>query len=93
MQIQAAAASHFLQPADGLCVLTRLYAPLISSTSRAYLVENWGMLLFSNIIAFVVGMLAIDFVLKFLKKEGSLEKFGWYRVILATIIIIFELIK
>lgn len=66
---------------------------LISSTSRAYMVENWGMLLFSNIVAFVVGMLAIDFVLKFLKKEGSLEKFGWYRVILATIIIIFELIK
>ncbi len=65
----------------------------LSSTSRAYIAANWGMLLFSNIVAFVVGMFAIDFVIKFLKKDGSLEKFGWYRVILATIIIIFQLIK
>ena len=65
----------------------------LSSTKRAYIVDNWGMLLFSNIVAFIFGMLAINFVMKFLKKEGSLEKFGWYRVILATIIIIFLLIQ
>ena len=65
----------------------------LSSTSRAYIVDNWGMLLFSNIVAFVFGLLAIKFVMKFLKKDGSLEKFGWYRVILATIILIFVLIQ
>ena len=66
---------------------------LLSSSSRAYIAENWGMLLFSNIVAFIVGMIAIRFLMKFLKKEGSLEAFGWYRVIIAIIVIIFELLK
>lgn len=65
----------------------------ISGSSRAYIAENWGMLLFSNFIAFVFGMIAIKFVMKFLKKDGSLEAFGWYRVIVAAIVIIFELLK
>jgi len=65
----------------------------LSSSSRAYIAENWGILLFSNIVAFIVGMLAIKFVMKFLKKDGSLETFGWYRVIIAIIVIIFELLK
>ena len=66
---------------------------LLSDTSRTYMASNWGMLLFSNIIAFIVGFLAINFVMKYLKKDGSLESFGWYRVILAVVVIIFELLK
>lgn len=65
----------------------------LSSTSRAYIAENWSMLLLSNLVAFIVGLIAIKFVMNFLKKEGSLEVFGWYRVIIATIVIIFELLK
>ncbi len=66
---------------------------LISSSSRIYIAENWGMLLFANAVAFIFGLIAIKFVMKFLKKDGSLEAFGWYRVIIATIVIIFELLK
>ncbi|MCR4753644.1 MAG: undecaprenyl-diphosphate phosphatase [Candidatus Saccharibacteria bacterium] len=66
---------------------------LLSSSSRAYIAENWGMLLFANIVAFISGLIAIKFVMKFLKKDGSLEAFGWYRVIIATLVIIFELLK
>ena len=66
---------------------------LLSSSSRAYIAENWSMLLLSNIVAFIAGMIAIKFVMKYLKKDGSLETFGWYRVIIAAIVIIFELIK
>ena len=66
---------------------------LLSSASRTYIAENWQMLLLSNIIAFVAGLIAIKFVMKYLKKEGSLETFGWYRVIIAAIVIIFELLK
>ena len=66
---------------------------LISSSSRAYIAANWQMLLLSNAIAFISGLAAIYFVMKYLKKEGSLQVFGWYRVVLATIIIIFQLLK
>jgi undecaprenyl pyrophosphate phosphatase UppP len=66
---------------------------LLSEASRIYIVENAGMLIFSNIVAFIVGSLAIKWALNFLKRDDALKYFGWYRVILATIIIIFQLLK
>ena len=77
-----------------IVVMTGVVAKsFLSSSSRAYIAENWSMLLLSNLVAFVVGLIAIKFVMNFLKKDGSLEAFGWYRVIIATIVIIFELLK
>lgn len=77
-----------------IVVMTGVIAKsLISSSSRAYMAENWSMLLLSNIVAFIVGMIAIKFLMKFLKKEGSLEAFGWYRVVVAILVIIFQLLK
>ena len=77
-----------------IVVMTGVIAKsLISSSSRAYMAENWSMLLLSNIVAFIVGMIAIKFLMKFLKKEGSLEVFGWYRVVVAILVIIFQLLK
>ncbi len=72
----------------GVCLKT-----FISSSSRAYLVNNFGILLLSNIIAFAAGMFAIDFVMRFLKKSSSLKYFGYYRVILACLVLALELIK
>lgn len=66
---------------------------LLSSSSRAYIAENWLTLLISNAVAFIVGLIAIKFVMNFLKKEGSLEAFGWYRVVVAILVIIFSLLK
>jgi len=66
---------------------------LLSGSSRAYIAANWQMLTLANIVAFVSGLAAIYFVMKFLEKPKSLQAFGWYRVVLATIIIIFELLK
>lgn len=65
---------------------------LVSSTSRNYLMANFGMLLFSNAIALISGLIAIYFVMKFLKKPGALRAFGIYRIILALIILIVALI-
>lgn len=65
---------------------------LVSSSSRAYLAANLGMLLFSNAIAFISGLIAIYFVMKFLKKPGALRAFGIYRIILALIILIVALL-
>lgn len=59
----------------------------LSDTSRTYFVENLGTLLLSNIVAFIVGMIALKFLLNYLKKPGALQSFGRYRVILACLIL------
>ena len=66
---------------------------LVSSSSRAYISENFGMLLLSNAIAFVSGMLALKFVMKYLEKKNALASFGYYRVILASVILIVLLVQ
>ena len=66
---------------------------LISSSSREYIAANAGMLVLSNIVAFVSGMIALTFVIKFLEKKKALSAFGYYRVILASIILIILLVQ
>ena len=60
---------------------------LISSSSRAYISTNWQMLLLSNAVAFISGLIALKIVMKFFKKESSIPTFGYYRVILACILL------
>ena len=66
---------------------------LVSSSSRAYIAANAGMHALSNVIAFASGMLALTFVIKFLEKKNALSAFGYYRVVLATIILIILLVQ
>ena len=66
---------------------------LISSSSRAYIAANAGTLVLSNIVAFISGMIALTFVIKFLEKKNALSAFGYYRVILASLILIVLLIQ
>ena len=66
---------------------------LISGSSRAYIAANLPMLALSNLVAFISGLIAIHFVMKYLRKKNSLRPFGIYRIVLALIIIVFELIK
>lgn len=60
-------------------------------TDTDYLVANLGTLFVSNLAAFVSGLLAVGFLMRYLSKH-SLAVFGWYRiglaVILATILLI-----
>ena len=55
--------------------------------------DNIGMLLFANLVAFLSGLLALQFVIKYLKKPDSLRPFGIYRVILALVVLIIALIQ
>ena len=57
---------------------------LLSSSSRAYITSNLGMLLLSNLVAFISGLIALQIVMKYFKKENSIPSFGVYRVILAV---------
>lgn len=52
-----------------------------------YLVENLGPLLLGNLVALLVGLLAIRFVLNYLKKPKTLQTFGKYRVIVSCIVL------
>jgi undecaprenyl-diphosphatase len=51
------------------------------------LTSQIGILLFGNLIAFIVAMLAIKFFIAFLSRYGF-KLFGWYRIIAGSIIII-----
>jgi undecaprenyl-diphosphatase len=60
-------------------------------TDTDYLVANAGTLFVSNLAAFLSGLLAVGFLMRYLSKH-SLAVFGWYRiglaVILATILLV-----
>lgn len=59
----------------------------LSTNGRAFFTANLGALLLSNLMAFIVGWLAITFVLSYLKKPKALQTFGKYRVVLACLVI------
>jgi undecaprenyl-diphosphatase len=51
------------------------------------LATNWSALVIGNIVAFIVGMLAIKFFIGFLTKYGF-KAFGWYRIVVGTVILV-----
>ena len=82
---ESAAEYSFLASIPIMCgVCLKMF---LSESSRAYFGENFGMLMLSNGIAFIVGLLALFVLLRYLKKPGSLQTFGRYRVILACLVI------
>ncbi|CAN5405125.1 undecaprenyl-diphosphate phosphatase [soil metagenome] len=61
-------------------------------TDTDYLITNVVPLLVGNLAAFVAGMLAISFLLKYLASHG-LAIFGWYRIVLAAIVTVVILVQ
>jgi undecaprenyl-diphosphatase len=57
-----------------------------------YLQANLAMLTVANIVAFVSGLLAVGFLMRYLARH-SLSIFGWYRIGLATVIGIVLLVQ
>lgn len=86
---KAAAEYSFLASLPIMCgVCLKMF---VKDTS--YLVENLPMLMLSNIVALIFGLLALQFVMKFLAKPRALSTFGYYRIVLATLILIVTLIQ
>lgn len=54
--------------------------------------DKLSLLVFGNVIAFIVGIIAIKFFIEFLNKYGF-KVFGWYRIIIGGAIIILYLLK
>lgn len=65
---------------------------LVKEGDRAYILDNLSMLLLGNAVAFVSGLLAVGFLMRYLAKH-DLSVFGWYRVGLAAIIAVVLLLQ
>lgn len=65
-----------------LAVALKLFA---SSADREYFIQNLSGMIIGNLAAFVVGLLAIKFLLQYLR-HNDLRLFGWYRVVLALVV-------
>lgn len=65
-----------------LAVTLKLF---VSSSDREYFMQHLSGLIIGNIAAFVVGLIAIKFLLGYLRSH-DLKVFGWYRVALAIVV-------
>lgn len=68
-----------------------LYKVISDPLGVSMLSENLSSLIWGNIIAFVVAMLAIKFFIGYITKHGF-KVFGYYRIIVGTLIIVFLLL-
>ncbi len=65
---------------------------LLKESDRAYLIQHFDTVLVGNIAAFISAIIAIRFMLNYLSNHG-LSLFGWYRVALASVVIIVLLLQ
>ncbi|MBI3494580.1 undecaprenyl-diphosphate phosphatase [Candidatus Saccharibacteria bacterium] len=72
-----------------LGLLTKL---LLKESDRAYLMSHLDTVIIGNIAAFISGMIAIKFMLGYLENHG-LSLFGWYRIGVASIVVIVLLVQ
>lgn len=57
-----------------------------------YLLQHFDTLLIGNIAAFISGLLAVGFLMRYLARH-SLAVFGWYRIALASVIVVILLVQ
>jgi undecaprenyl-diphosphatase len=60
---------------------------LVSSDGRDFIVHNFAVWAVSNVAAFVAGMIAVGFMMRYLAK-GNLKSFGYYRIALAAAVLV-----
>ncbi len=82
---ESAAEYSFLASIPIMCgVCLKMF---LSESSRNYFMNNLGILALGNLVAFVVGIIVLKYLLRYLKKPGSLQSFGKYRITLALIVL------
>ena len=64
----------------------------VLASDHAYLSAHLGTLLVSNFVAFISGLIAVGFLMKYLSRH-SLAVFGWYRIGLAVVLAAILLIQ
>lgn len=64
----------------------------IGKSERVYMMAHLPSLVLSNLVAFIAGMVAVGFMMRYLSKH-SLALFGWYRIGLSAILAIVLLLQ
>ncbi len=64
----------------------------VKSSDRAYFFDHLPMLTVSNLVAFVSGLIAVGFLMRYLAHH-SLAVFGWYRIGLAAVLAVILLVQ
>jgi undecaprenyl-diphosphatase len=65
----------------------KLLKLLLDENRPDHVFEQWDILLFGNLVAFIVAMLAIRFFISYLTRYGF-KIFGWYRIFVGLAILI-----
>ena len=65
---------------------------LIKPADRQYLAANLDVVVIANVVAFFAALVAIHFLLSYLGKHG-LRAFGYYRIMLAAVALVFLLVQ
>ena len=66
---------------------------LLSHSSQVFLLNNLPILLLSNFCAFLAGFFAIRIAFRIYERRDALQIFGWYRIVLACLILIIVLLQ
>lgn len=85
MGLKAADAAEFSFLVSIPIMLGVIAKLLIKEGDRAYLFDNFTPLLIGNVVALLSGVLAVGFLMKYLQTR-SLAPFGYYRIVLAIVL-------
>lgn len=64
----------------------------VKESDRTYFMDHLPILVASNVAAFIAGLLAVGFLMRYLSKH-SLAVFGWYRLALAAVLALTLLVQ
>lgn len=92
MGLSAAKAAEYSFLASLPIIGALLLKLIITADGRQYYMENFAALTVGNIVAFISALIAVKFLIAYLSKHG-LALFGWYRVILASVITVLFLVE
>lgn len=85
----AAAEYSFLVSLPVMCgVVIKLF---VKESDRLYFIEHMPTLLISNGVAFISGLVAVGFLMRYLSNH-SLTVFGWYRIAVAAVLTVILLV-
>lgn len=91
MNNKSSATYSFLVSIPIMCGV--LFKLMISHSGQEYLINNLPILLLSNFCAFLAGFFAIRIAFRIYERQDALEIFGWYRIVLACLILIMVLLQ
>jgi undecaprenyl-diphosphatase len=92
MGLNSAAAAEYSFLASLPIMLGVTLKVFVKSSDRSYFLDHLPMLALSNLVAFISGLIAVGFLMRYLAHH-SLAMFGWYRIGLAAVLAVVLLVQ